>query len=156
MVTKAKKHSDFQYWCPRVQKNKKCREGQIDRNWLAGKSYFLRGRIFISCFSEPLGYQYWNSEWSFSLVTIFCLNLFWRGVSNQHCVICVNRPDLSKKNVLECQTIKCWIFLLFIHPKQGRRKQGFNWKYKMISNKSNHCKYLDFTHKRLNYVVQFP
>ena len=28
---------------------------QLGRHWLAGNSYFLRGRIFISCFSEPLG-----------------------------------------------------------------------------------------------------
>ena len=28
---------------------------QIGWHWLAGNSYFLRGRIFIFCFSEPLG-----------------------------------------------------------------------------------------------------
>ena len=28
---------------------------QISRHWLAGNPYFLHGRIFISCFSEPLG-----------------------------------------------------------------------------------------------------
>ena len=27
----------------------------IDQHWLAGNSYFPCGRIFISCFSEPLG-----------------------------------------------------------------------------------------------------
>ena len=30
-------------------------QGQIGWHQLAGNSYFLRGRIFISCFSEPLG-----------------------------------------------------------------------------------------------------
>ena len=29
--------------------------GQIGRHWLAGNFYFPHGRIFISCFSEPLG-----------------------------------------------------------------------------------------------------
>ena len=28
MVTKAKNHSEFQYWCPRVQKNKKWKSSQ--------------------------------------------------------------------------------------------------------------------------------
>ena len=30
-------------------------QGQIGRHLLADNSYFLRGRVFISCFSEPLG-----------------------------------------------------------------------------------------------------
>ena len=29
--------------------------GQIGRHWLAGNSHFPHGRIFIFCFSEPLG-----------------------------------------------------------------------------------------------------
>ena len=29
--------------------------GQIGRHWLAGNFYFLRRRIFIFCFYEPLG-----------------------------------------------------------------------------------------------------
>jgi len=29
--------------------------GQIGRHWLAGNSYFPCGRIFVFCFSEPLG-----------------------------------------------------------------------------------------------------
>ena len=33
--------------------------GQIGRHWLAGNSYFPCGRIFMFCFSEPLGI---NSE----------------------------------------------------------------------------------------------
>ena len=33
--------------------------GQIGRHWLAGNSHFPCGRIFIFCFSEPLGI---NSE----------------------------------------------------------------------------------------------
>ena len=75
VVTKAEDHSEFQYWCPRVQKTRNenppthsgnrsyqltrasqsTRGWQIGRHWLAGNSYFLRERIFISCFSEPLG-----------------------------------------------------------------------------------------------------
>ena len=39
--------------------------GPIGRHWLAGNSYFPCGRIFIFCFSEPLGI---NSEVSNSLL----------------------------------------------------------------------------------------
>ena len=64
----------LQYWCLRVQKNKKwnscymgnksyqltnsgqsANHGQIGWHWLAGNSYFPCERIFISSFSEPLG-----------------------------------------------------------------------------------------------------
>jgi len=31
------------------------KQGQISQHWLADNSYFPRGRIFISCFSDPLG-----------------------------------------------------------------------------------------------------
>ena len=101
MVTKAKDHSEFQYWCPRVQKNKKWKSShpgnrsyqlttasRFALGWLvcwhglAGNSYFPRGRIFISCFSEPLDI---NIEiLNGLLVTTFCLNLFWRGVRCPH------------------------------------------------------------------------
>ena len=32
--------------------------GQIGRHWLAGNFYFRSGRIFIFCFSEPLGINF--------------------------------------------------------------------------------------------------
>ena len=64
----------LQYWCPRAKKNKKWKSsdvgnrsyqltsagqstnhGQICHHGLAGNSHFPRWRIFIFCFSEPLG-----------------------------------------------------------------------------------------------------
>ena len=35
---------------------------------------------FHFLFFWSLGYQYWNSEWSFDLVTNFYLDIFWQGV----------------------------------------------------------------------------
>ena len=99
MVTKVKEHSEFQYWCPRVHKNKKWKYSlagnrsdhqthagqpankvQVGRHWLAGNSYFPHGDFHFLVF-WTLGHQYWNFEWSFALVTTFYLNLFWRGVT---------------------------------------------------------------------------
>ena len=54
--------------------------GQIGRHWLAGNSRIPCGRIFIFCFSEPLGF---NSEVLNSLLLgkrLFYLNLVWWAV----------------------------------------------------------------------------
>ena len=52
------------------RKTKNANQGQIGRHWLAGNSYFPCGRIFIFCFSEPLG------------INIEVLNslLLWKGL----------------------------------------------------------------------------
>ena len=74
VLTQAKYYSKLHYWYPRVQKNKKWKSahagyesyqlisasqsanhGWIGWHWFACNSYFPHRRIFISCFSEPLG-----------------------------------------------------------------------------------------------------
>ena len=60
-----------------ISAGRSTKQGQIGQHWLAGNSYFPCRRIFISCFSEPLG---WKPEVSFAQDPIFYLNVFWRAV----------------------------------------------------------------------------
>ena len=105
MVTKVKDHSEFQYWCPRVQKNKKWKffhsgnrsyqltnagqyahDWQIGRHWLAGNSDFLHQRIFIFWFSEPLGINIEGSNFlSKSTLTCCESNLAFLGLRQHKC-----------------------------------------------------------------------
>ena len=64
---------------PRRKKELSANHGQIDRHWLAGKSYFPCDRIFISSFSETLGMNFEGLN-SLLLGIQFFVSIYFDGV----------------------------------------------------------------------------
>ena len=94
MVTKAKDHWEFQYWCPRVQKNKKwkssysgnrsyqlthagrpAKQGQIGQHWSVCNSNFHMGGFSFLVFLNP-----WASILKFSMVFCFCNHFLFKSI----------------------------------------------------------------------------
>ena len=129
MVTKAKDHSEFHYWCPRVQKDKEWKsshwrnrsyqlthaglpaiQGQIGRHLLAGNSFFCVGGFLFLVFLNP-----WASILKFWMV--FCIGnhfLFksiWWGVYIKH---------------LQTSNSKSWLLsAVWFHVEQGLSNVSF-------------------------------